>query len=92
MSAWRRADYAMNHGTSAKEVDVSTKLERRVYDTGARVWPRLAMTAWLRDGGVILSVSTKEDSGEWWEATSIPPELIDDAIEMLTAAKSRVKP
>ena len=93
---WRRADYAMNHGDApgSEEIYVSPYvLERRVYRTGKREWPRLVMATRFRDGQVILSSDEKCGPTEWWiRRDGIPPELIDDAIEMLTAAKARVKP
>ena len=92
---WRRADYSMNYGTPWAHWDDASddQIEQRVYRAGAKRWPRLTLTTWRRPSGVLVSVSHKDGVGGFWtERDCIPPELIDDAIEMLTAAKARVKP
>ena len=90
---WRRADYGMNHGTQwARISEVSEdQIEQRVYRTGEKKWPRLTLTTWRYEDGVCISVDTKKRPVcSWLETNVIPPELVDDAIEMLTAAKAKV--
>jgi len=85
----------MNHGTQWAHYDDASEdqIEQRVYRTGKREWPRLTLTTWIFPDGIRLSIDVKKSAGVgWYQSRSIPPELIDDAIEMLTSAKARVTP
>lgn len=91
---WRRAEYTMNHGTKWAHYDDASenRIEQRVYRTGEKEWPRLTLTTWIFPGGLRLSIDIKESAAVgWYKIHDIPPELIDDAIEMLAAAKAKVR-
>lgn len=92
-------DFYVEEGADA--IYKETGLSRRVYGWKGRMWPRLSICiheGWdmggavaLREKSLHLSCSYKSQQGQWWKTLDgVPVSLVDEALEMMREAKSKV--
>ena len=92
-------DFYVEEGEDAVYKEIG--LSRRVYGWKGRMWPRLSVCihkGWdmgdvvaLKEESLNLSCSYKSQQGQWWkELDGVPVSLVDEALEMMREAKSKV--
>jgi hypothetical protein len=82
---WQRIDHR-----PLRNIGGDLHLVKRVYGQDGQLWPRLSIGVYRQRQGLHIGVSRKRRPGEWWDNHDIPPELVNDVIELLKEAKAEL--